>query len=369
MRYPIHKLFEKGQHTMYFKQFLDELHGCASYLVASRASREAAVIDPALDIAPYLAILGDRDFVLRYVIDTHIHADHVSGARQLAQQTCAELCLHESAQVAYPFHGLTDQEVLALGQLRLRVMHTPGHRPELISIEILNLDRGYEPEVVLTGDSLLVGDVGRPDFHGGDPAAQYESIQRLLALPDWVAVFPGHFEGLCGKSMEGRPSTTIGFERRWNPVARLDHEAFIPSLTADIPERPLNMLAIEATNRGDSDAPWAMLRGAEPVTEMPVTDLPALDARSLLVDVREPEEYAGGHIPGAINLPQAELATRLAEIPREDMVYVVCRSGKRSLQASRFLRQQRYEHVVNLIGGTLAWIRTGKSVIVSTTAS
>ena len=120
-----------------------------------------------------------------------------------------------------------DHEELELGQLRLRILHTPGHRPELISILIVNPLRSPEPSMVLTGDSLLVGDVGRPDFGGGDVAAQYDSLTSLLRLPDWVAVFPGHFEGPCGKGMCGRPSTTIGFERLYNPLARLDRREFI----------------------------------------------------------------------------------------------------------------------------------------------
>jgi len=118
---------------MYFKQLLDERCGCASYLIASRQSREAAIVDPASDIEQYAALLHERDFTLRYVIDTHVHADHVSGARRLAAAHAATVCLHESAQVAFPFRGLADGEELALGQLRLRVLHTPGHRPELIS--------------------------------------------------------------------------------------------------------------------------------------------------------------------------------------------------------------------------------------------
>lgn len=202
---------------MYFKQFLDERYGCASYMVASRQSYEAAIVDPALNVEPYEVLLHERDFQLRYVIDTHVHADHLSGARQLAATHGASLCLYESAQVAYPYRPLRDGEELALGQLRLRVWHTSGHRPELISILISNPPRSPEPSMVLTGDSLLVGDVGRPDFGGGDPTAQFESVRRLLQLPDWVAVFPGHFEGPCGKGMCGRPSTTIGFERRYNP--------------------------------------------------------------------------------------------------------------------------------------------------------
>jgi glyoxylase-like metal-dependent hydrolase (beta-lactamase superfamily II) len=149
---------------MYFKQFLDEQCGCASYLVASRQTHEAAVIDPSLAIEQYDTLLKQRDFQLRYVIDTHIHADHVSGARQLAAEHGAALCLHESAQVAYPFRPLQDGEELPLGQLRLRVLHTPGHRPELVSLLVINPVRSPEPSMVLTGDSLLVGDV-RPTEH------------------------------------------------------------------------------------------------------------------------------------------------------------------------------------------------------------
>src|SRR3954470_7464390 len=244
---------------MYFKQFLDERCGCASYLVASRQSHEAAIIDPSLAIEEYETLLVQRGFRLRYVIDTHIHADHVSGARRVAAKHGGEVCLHEAAQVSYPFRPLHDGEELALGQLRLRVLHTPGHRPELCSILVINPERSPEPSMVLTGDSLLVGDVGRPDFGGGDAGDQYESVQRLLELPDWVAVFPGHFEGPCGKGMCGRPSTTIGFERQFSPMLEMAKPAFVSALTRGVPARPLNMVAIESTNRGTAHMPWAML--------------------------------------------------------------------------------------------------------------
>jgi glyoxylase-like metal-dependent hydrolase (beta-lactamase superfamily II)/rhodanese-related sulfurtransferase len=347
---------------MYFKQILDERCGCASYLVASRQSQEAAIVDPSIDTHQYAALLQERNFRLRYVIDTHVHADHVSGARGLRDKHGAELCLHESAKLAYPFRALKDGEELVLGQLRLRVLHTPGHRPELMSILVINPPRSPEPSMVLTGDSLLVGDVGRPDFGGGDPTAQYESLTRLMRLPDWVAVFPGHFEGPCGKGMCGRPSTTIGFERLYNPLARLDRGAFVSTLTDGVPARPLNMTAIEATNRGVADMPWSMLTTSPQVKEIEIHALGSRMREALVLDVREPAEYAHGHVPGAISLPQADLASRLDEVPRDRPVITVCERGTRSFRAAQFLIQMGIERVESVKGGTAAWRAVGKSL-------
>jgi glyoxylase-like metal-dependent hydrolase (beta-lactamase superfamily II)/rhodanese-related sulfurtransferase len=347
---------------MYFKQILDERCGCASYLVASRQSNEAAVIDPAIETEQYRALLQERGFRLRYVIDTHVHADHVSGARRLVAECGGELRMHRLAQVTYPFVPLDDGDELELGQLRLRVLHTPGHRPELVSILIVNPPRSPEPSMVLTGDSLLVGDVGRPDFGGGAAEAQYESLTRLLRLPDWVAVFPGHFEGPCGKGMCGRPSTTIGFERLYNSLARLERGPFVAAITDDVPARPLNMTAIEATNRGLADMPWAMLTTTQTVPGIAAAALEARSAEAVLVDVREPDEYVAGHVPGAVNVPQADLASRLDELPPERQILVICQGGFRSLRAAQFLKQQGYDRVVNVEGGTAAWRAAGKPV-------
>jgi hydroxyacylglutathione hydrolase len=347
---------------MYFKQILDERCGCASYLIASRQSNEAAIVDPAITTDQYEALLAERSFRLRYVIDTHVHADHVSGGRKLAAAHGAELCLHESARVSYPFRGLHDGEELELGQLRLRIVHTPGHRPELISVLVVNPQRSPEPSMVLTGDSLLVGDVGRPDFGGGNARDQYDSLTRLLRLPDWVAVFPGHFEGPCGKGMCGRPSTTIGFERLFNPLARMDRDPFVSLLQDGVPARPLNMTAIEATNRGAADREWAMLTSLPSVPEIGIDELDPGDPGAIVLDVREPAEYAGGHVPGAINIPQADIATRMDEIPRDRPVNVICQGGMRSLRATQFLWQSGYRQVINVRGGTAAWIDAGKPV-------
>jgi len=345
---------------VYFKQILDERCGCASYLIASRETGEAAVVDPAVVTAPYEAILRERGFRLRYAIDTHVHADHVSGARRLAAAHEAEVCLHEAAAVRYPFRTLSEGEELALGQLRLRVLHTPGHRPELISLLVANLARADEPSLVLTGDSLLVGDVGRPDFGGGDAAAQHASVSRLLGLPDWTAVFPGHFEGPCGAGMCGRPSSTIGFERRFNPLAGFGRGPFVSRLTESIPPRPLNTVAIEATNRGLAEMAWAMPTASPAVPEIGVEELAARVAGLLLLDVREPTEYDRGHVPGAVNLPQAELASRLAELPRDRPLLTICQSGKRSLAAARFLAQVGFTRLASVRGGTAGWAAAGQ---------
>jgi hydroxyacylglutathione hydrolase len=348
---------------MYFKQMLDERCGCASYLIASRKSLEAAVVDPAVVIDQYEGLLQERGFTLRYVIDTHVHADHVSGARKLAARHNAQLCLHESARVTYPFQPLEDGQVLELGQLRLRVVHTPGHRPELISLLVVNPPRSPEPSMVLTGDSLLVGDVGRPDFGGGDAEAQFRSMARLLALPDWVSVFPGHFEGPCGKGMCGRPSTTIGFERLFNPVLHLDHGAFVSTITSGIPPRPLNMVAIEATNRGTADLPWAMLTSAQTIDTVGIDAMLRRDENAVILDVREPEEYQTGHVPGAINIPQAELASRLEELPKDRPILLVCQSGMRSVRSAQFLKQAGLTRVASVTGGTSAWSGAGRPLV------
>jgi glyoxylase-like metal-dependent hydrolase (beta-lactamase superfamily II)/rhodanese-related sulfurtransferase len=351
---------------MYFKQFLHDDTGCASYFVASRESREAAVIDPQRQIEPYLDLADERGYRIVHVTDTHLHADHISGNRALAEATGATLSLHASADVAFAFRPLNDGDEIRLGQIIIAVVHTPGHRPESMSLLVTNPPRSPEPSMVLSGDTLFVGDVGRPDFGGPEGAqTQYTSVQKLLSLPDYVEVFPAHFEGSCGKGMCGRPSTTIGFERRFNPVLQLSREEFLQT-TGDVPARPLNMSAILATNQGRADYGW--VHASVPAEQVegvtPERALAWLDAHheALVLDVREPDEYAAGHIPRAVLLPQADLAVRLDEVPRQGDLLVACRSGARSLASARFLKAVGYERVTNLERGTMGWIDAGNPV-------
>jgi glyoxylase-like metal-dependent hydrolase (beta-lactamase superfamily II)/rhodanese-related sulfurtransferase len=349
---------------MYFNQLLNEDAGCSSYVVASRKSKEAIVVDPALAIDQYLELAERRDLKVVMVIDTHIHADHISGARKLAAVTGAELAMHESADVLYPFRGLQDGEKLQIGQLVIEVLHTPGHRPELISLVITNPDRSPEPSMVLTGDSMFVGDVGRPDFGGAEGARrQYQSVHRLLELNDYVEVFPAHFEGSCGKGMCGRPSTTIGFERRFSPVLQLDEEAFLDSV-AEAPPRPLNMNAIIATNRGEAEHLEAEPRGFEDTVEILAAEAPEWIAQHQprILDVREPWEYEAVHIEGATSLPQAEIADQLDSLRRDDELLVVCAGGVRSQRVSQYLLANGFAKVTSLNGGMQAWVKAGLPV-------
>lgn len=186
------------------------------------------------------------------VISTHVHADHRSGQRELAARAGAALYYHRSADLAFPFTPLVDDSVVALGNVVIRVLHTPGHTPESISLAVTDNTRAPEPWVVLTGDTLFVGDVGRPDFGGADAGRDlHASLQRLLALPDYVEVFPAHISGsACGRAMSGKPSSTIGFERRHNAALQhRDRESFVSALFEGLSPRPPDFIEMIATNR------------------------------------------------------------------------------------------------------------------------
>ena len=239
---------------MIFRPFYYYDLGCASYLFGCGTVGKCAVVDPrADDVDTYIAFARAKKMSITQVIDTHVHADHRSGGSDLARKVGAVYRLHESADVEVPFEPMQDGDEIGLGNTRVRVLHTPGHSPESVSLLVTDLKRGPEPWFVLTGDTLFVGAVGRPDLPGRarENATQlYTSIhEKLLTLPDDLEIYPGHFSGsLCGAGLSGKPSSTVAFERRWNPMLSFDRERFVAAL-AEVPPKPAEMERILAENR------------------------------------------------------------------------------------------------------------------------
>ena len=203
------------------------------------------MVDPQLEIAPYLEALAQKSMRLTHILETHVHADHLSGARRLAEVTRAPVLIHEAADVRFAHGDLEDGDEHEVGNVLLTVLHTPGHTPEGVSILVTDRTRSPEPWFVLTGDTLFAGSVGRPDLLDGAEVRSaeqlYESLfDRLLTLPDHLEIYPAHFGGAaCGKGLSGKPASTIGFERRFNPALRLtDSAEFVRFVLEDLPPQP-----------------------------------------------------------------------------------------------------------------------------------
>lgn len=204
------------------------------------------MVDPQHEIEPYVEAAAEKNMRITHIFETHVQADHVSGARRLAVVTGAPVLVHASAPVAFPHVALEDGEEHELGNVRIAVLHTPGHTPDGVCLVVTDRTRGPEPWFVLTGDTLFAGGVGRPDLLGHGAETQlaeqlYDSLYgRLLKLPDHLEVFPAHFSGsACGKGLSGKPGSTIGFERRFNPALQFPSKAeFVRFVLADLPPQP-----------------------------------------------------------------------------------------------------------------------------------
>lgn len=252
---------------MMFKQFRHEPLGQASYLLGCVREKQAVVVDPAQDLGAefYLLEAADLSLDIVGVVETHVHADYISGARELAELTGSQHYLHEDATVTYGFTPLKDSQVLEIGKVRIQVIHTPGHTPEHCAYLVTDTGRSEEPWFVLTGDSLFVGDVGRPDLLVGDQALdvfdqperarrQFRSIKdRLFTLPDTVEVFPNHYgvSACGGVNMSGKVSSTIAFEKRFNlAMQQPDEEAFAAFVEETAKPLPANYERIKSYNLG-----------------------------------------------------------------------------------------------------------------------
>ena len=307
---------------MLFRQFVDDDLGCASYLIGDESSGEAVVVDPAYAIEQY-AEPGVR--IVR-VLETHTHADHVSGHGRFALEHGVPVAVHPLAEPEFPFEPLADGQELRVGSVSLRVLHTPGHRPEHCCFAVEDL--------VLTGDSLFVGDAARPDLavearEGAE--GLFHSLRRLTDLPDGVAVYPGHVAGsLCGAAMSSRPSSTIGEERRDNPaLAYTDVQDFVNASASISAPRPPTLERVVGLNRGP------FVGAPEPLGPVDLSD------GLTVLDVRPPEEFAVGHVEGAINVPVSgsSFATRAGFVlDPDERIAIHASSPEEAEQAARGLR-------------------------------
>lgn len=242
---------------MIFRQFLKPETGCASYILGCGGKGMCIVVDPHPDLIPqYLEVSEKTGMRIIAVIDTHIHADHISGNRELAAHAGAKLYLHETAKTNFDYTPLKDGDTVQAGNVEVTVIHTPGHTPESISLLVTDKTRSSEPWFLLSGDTIFSGDAGRPDLISEGGANQiYDSIfDKLLTLPDYLEIYPAHFSGsVCGRRLSGKAASTIGFEKRFNKALQYaDKNEFVNKLLTNVPPKPENMLAIVQKNKGEA---------------------------------------------------------------------------------------------------------------------
>ena len=459
---------------MYFKQFYLGCLAHASYLIGSEG--EGVVVDPQRDVDEYLAEASAQGLEIKYVIETHLHADFVSGHQEIAARTGAEIVFGEKADFAFPHRPVREGDEITIGKASLRFLETPGHTPEGICILVTDTSDPTQPQKLLTGDTLFIGDVGRPDLAGGKGYTPqmmaemlYDSLHgKLLKLPDSVEVYPAHGAGsMCGKNMSKETSSTIGEQRNFNYALKpMSKEEFVAMMTADLPEAPSYFPKDAEINRsgarelselqppksltpqevlalrdeghvlldvrsaidfgaahvpgsmniglGGQFAMWAgsliplnssiviiadtgaqvdesvvrlarvgienvkgYLNGGvqswreaglqvDSIKQISVTQLKEQMANADLqiVDVRRPGEYVNGHVPRAFNAPLASLDKSLGPLPleKDKLTAVICAGGYRSSAAASLLQKQGFSNLINVSGGTGAWINAGYPV-------
>ncbi len=456
---------------MYFKQFYLGCLAHASYLIGSNG--EAVVVDPQRDVDEYLAEAAANDLKIKFVIETHLHADFVSGHQEIAARTGAQIVFGEKAGAQFEHRAVRDGEELRIGKVVLKFIETPGHTPEGICVLVTDTENTSEPQKLLTGDTLFIGDVGRPDLAGGKgytpqmmAEMMFDSLHgKILKLPDEVEVYPAHGAGsMCGRNMSKETSSTIGEQRKFNYALKpMSKEEFVTMMTADLPEAPSYFPKDAEINRsgargldelqppvaltsqqvldlrdaghvlldvrsaadfgaahvpgslniglGGQFAMWAgsliplnaaivviadtnaqvdesVVRLARVGIEnvkgyleggvqswrdagFPISKIEQVTVAQLqeqmangdlqIVDVRRPAEYVDGHVPRAFNAPLANLDKSLGPLPleKDKLTAVICAGGYRSSAAASLLQKAGFSNLINVSGGTGAWINAG----------
>ncbi len=347
---------------MIFRQVTHDDLGCASYLVGDESAGVAAVVDPKFDIDEYLALARYFGVSIEHIVETHNHADHVSGHGRLAAATGALIHIHRDADPEYEHEPFDDGWELELGALRVRALHTPGHRPEHTALLLIDTDRGdAAPWAVLTGDSLFVGDVARPDLAiDKEEGARgiYRSLhERLLSLPGEVEIWPGHLGGsMCGgPGMDLKVSSTIGFEHAHNETLRIDQEnEFVEKALAGLGPQPPNFERIVAFNRGP-----LRREGVEAHPLAPRQVAQHREQGALLIDARTDLQFDDGHIPGAVSntMLRAGFGSKLAWLADMDQdVVLIGRDDEDGRRAAELAAAVGITRIAGyLSGGMTAW--------------
>ena len=315
---------------MIFQQLVNEDAGCLSYLIGCSQAGASIVVDPARDrIDEYLRLARKKGLKITHILETHTHADHISGGRELAALTQAPILLHRESRAVFEHGSVADGDEIRIGKIAFKILHTPGHTPDSICLLVTDHERADEPWFILTGDTVFIGDVGRPDLGGAQAAAGlYDSLQRaILPLDDSVEVYPAHGGGsLCGRAMSSKPGSTIGFERRFNPSLRArSRDEFVDMLMAGLPPKPPSFETIVGKNQG-----LIPLQRSKP---RPLTAREAADVLgrgdACVLDLRDPGTYGEAHVAGALNvwIESPQFAERVAWLAPPDARLILVAQG------------------------------------------
>jgi len=355
---------------MYFNQISVDGMGCLSYAIGCPRAKAMAVVDPKRDIQDYLTIAREEGMQITHVFNTHLHADHVSGDQELKLATGADIYIHESAPVTYTHKDLKEGDTFEIGAAKIEVLHTPGHTPNSVSLLVTDKIRSEEPQMLLTGDLLFVGDIGRPDLPGAEILDEqvenlYQSLYAKLAkYPDHLEVFPAHGQGsLCGRGMSAKKSSTLGYERRANPMLGFtSFDAFKADVMSAFPVRPKSFSHIIQTN----------LKGAATLDACPIDKSltpkqfeEMMADGAVIIDARDSAAFGGFHIPGSINIGfEKQLANWVGMVvdPDSEIILVVDDRADYDRMVTE-LHRIGYDMIFGyLSGGIMAWLMSGRPV-------
>lgn len=340
---------------MFFQRYYLECLSHASYMIADEHTKEAVVIDPQRDVGIYADDAQQHGFAIKHVILTHFHADFIAGHIELRDKFGAQIYLGRRADAEFDFRGLGDGDAIQMGDIRLEVLETPGHTPEGLSIVVYDMSDGAKPYAVLTGDTLFLGDVGRPDLLASvgvtaDELARmlYDSLHnKLLKLPDETLVYPAHGAGsMCGKQLSDEAVTTLGEQRRYNYALQpMDEENFVELVTADLPEAPAYFVHDATLNRKERpNLDQSISKTLKALELEEVLDLQATGAQ--IVDVRDAVEFAGAHLKGSLNIGiDGKYATWAGSVLKKDRPIVIVADPDRVEEAIVRLGRIGFDHV------------------------